>query len=481
MDSTLPLPPPRRPHAWIVAPNAPADFFAALPDVHPLAAQVLHARGIATPDGARAFLQAPGDAADPFALPDMAQAVARIRQAVAAGEAIVVYGDYDCDGVTACALLFQTLTALGARARVYIPNRFEEGYGLNAGALDRLKAEGADLIITVDCGGRAMREAAHARQIGLDLIITDHHDLEAGELPFAVAVVDPKRPDSGAFQGLAGVGVAYRLAQALLAAAGVPAGGEDLPGSLLDLVAIGTVADVVPLLGENRQLVRGGLARINSAPRLGVEALIKAAGLKPGAITAAHIGFSLGPRLNAAGRLDTAMNAYDLLTATEPDWAAALAQALDERNAQRQAVTAETARSAEQLAFEGVAPDAVPALLFAASEDYNSGVIGLAAARLVERHYRPSIVAAIAGGEARGSCRSVAGLHITAALDECRDLLARHGGHAAAAGFTARAEDVDALCGRLLDIARREQPPGGWTRAIRADAEIRLEKLTPAT
>jgi single-stranded-DNA-specific exonuclease len=253
-------------------------------------------------------------------------------------------------------------------------------------------------------------------------------------------------------------------------------GRDEFAGSLLDLVALGTVADVVPLLGENRGLVRDGLARINTKPRLGIAALMRAANVKAGSVNSASVGFGLAPRLNAAGRLDTAMNAYDLLTAAEPTWADELANALNERNAQRQAVTAEVAHAAEQAAFEGQA--GLPALLFAASEEYSPGVIGLAAARLVERHYRPSVVVAIQDSEARGSCRSTEGFHITSALDECRNLLIKHGGHAAAAGFTARADALGDLRRQLLAIAWRDQPPGGWTRALRADAGVRLEKLT---
>ena len=482
MDSAPQSPPPTRRQTaeWIIAPYAPVELFAAAPDVPPLVAQVLHARGYTTPESIRQFLAIDAQAGDSLAMQDMPRAVERIGRAIQGGEAIALYGDYDCDGVTACALLHEVLGRLGANARTYIPNRFEEGYGLNSGALDKLKAEGMSLVITVDCGGRAMAEAAHAREIGLDLIVTDHHEPEGGALPGALAVVNPRRADCPyPFKQLAGVGVAFRLAQALLSSLPpdpTSSEREEFAGSLLDLVALGTIADVVPLLGENRGLVRDGLARINTHPRLGIAALMRAANVKAGSVNAMSVGFGLAPRLNAAGRLDTAMNAYDLLTATEQTWADELATALNERNTQRQAVTAEVAHAAEQAAFEGQAE--IPALLFAASEEYNPGVIGLAAARLVERHYRPSVVVAIQNGEARGSCRSTEGFHITSALDECRSLLSKHGGHAAAAGFSTRADLLDDLRRQLLAIAQREQPPDGWTRAVRADAEVRLEKLT---
>lgn len=465
---------------WLIAPRAPGELFAALPSLHPLLAQVLHARGYQSPEQIALFLDESPTDGDPFSLIDMDRAVDRIGRAIQAGETVAIYGDYDCDGVTACALLRETLTRLGANAREYFPDRFDEGYGLHAAALDKLQAEGASLVVTVDCGARAMREAEHARAIGLDLIITDHHELEGGAVPEACAVINPKRPDCPyPHKTLAGVGVAYRLAQALTRALGGPPADD-----LLDLAALGTIADVVPLTGENRRLAREGLARMNTRPRLGLKALMEVAGVAPGAITSTTVGFTLAPRLNAAGRLDTARNAYDLLMAGDVEWANELADALNKRNSQRQTITAQTARLAEAEALQS-APDEPPPLLFAmlddSAEDRDqriSGVIGLAAARLVERYHRPSVVVAVSNGEGRGSCRSIEGFHITNALDECHDLLARYGGHAAAAGFTARAECLPDLRDRLLAIAARSQPETGWSRVIRADAEIRLDKFS---
>lgn len=487
MTDAAPLPPApeTRPavriHSeWVVAPRAPGELFAALPGLHPLLAQVLHARGYQSPQQITQFLDDASPDGDPSGLIDMDRAVDRIGRAIRAGETIAIYGDYDCDGVTACALLRETFRRLGANAREYFPDRFDEGYGLHAAALDKLRAEGVSLVVTVDCGARAIREAEHARAIGLDLVITDHHELEAGALPAACAVINPKRPDCPyPHKTLAGVGAAYRLAQTLSGALGGPPVDD-----LLDLVALGTIADVVPLTGENRRLAREGLARMNTQPRLGLKALMDVAGVAPGAITATTVGFTLAPRLNAAGRLDTARNAYDLLMANEAEWAHELAEALNKRNAQRQAITAQTARLAEAEAIQGAQGEAPP-LLFAALEDVAedrdqrmAGVIGLAAARLVERYHRPAVVVAVTNGEGRGSCRSIDGFHITAALDECHDLLLRYGGHAAAAGFTTRADGLPALRDRLLEIAARRQPQAGWSRVIRADAEIRLEKFT---
>ena len=431
---------------------------------------------------ARAFWADEPDAADPFALKDLSIAIERILRAIGNGESIAIYGDYDCDGVTACALLWEVLSALHANVRIYIPDRFEEGYGLNAGALDKLKDAGVSLVITVDCGTRAISEAEHARVLGLDLVVTDHHEVADGVLPGAYAVVNPRRADCAyPFKTLAGVGVAFRLAQGLLRAArqvtAVPCDEQ----ALLDLVAIGTIADVAPLLGENRQLVREGLRRINTQPRTGVRYLASAARARLGSITAQTIGFILAPRLNAAGRIDTARDAFQLLTTADESLASQIALRLNERNEQRQKLTAEVARHAERAAFTHADADVDGAnipLLFAVSETYNAGVIGLAAARLVERFYKPAIVVAVHIGEARGSCRSIDGFNITAALDECKGLLARHGGHAAAAGFTTPAESLDELRQRLLGLARVQQPAGGWLRALHIDAEINLFKLS---
>ncbi len=462
---------------WQVAPHADREFYSALSELHPLLAQVLWARGNKSVEQARAFIADTSLSADPNALTDIDKAVERILQAIGTGESIAIYGDYDCDGVTACALLMSALTQLGAKPQIYIPDRFEEGYGLNSTALDKLKAQGVNLVITVDCGARAVNEAQHARDIGLDLIITDHHDLEH-ELPQALAVINPKRPDCNyAFKQLAGVGVAYRLAQALFAQAKLP---NEATHAFHDLVAIGTIADVMPLIGENRSLVRAGLQIINTAPRLGVMELVRAARLKAGQVSASKIAFQLAPRLNAAGRLDTALNAYELLMTDNPAWAADLANTLSSRNEQRQQITAAVVRAAEKQLDANLDPKKLP-LSFAASSDYNAGVIGLAAARLVERHIRPAVVVMITGEEARGSCRSVSDFHMTDALDACKPLLLKHGGHAAAAGFTTRTQWLGELQQRLYELAQAQRPEHGWVKTIHADAEINLHKLSSQT
>jgi single-stranded-DNA-specific exonuclease len=459
---------------WKVAKRAPEDFLRALSDLHPLTAQTLFARGYQNPNDARAFLKGEVSRVDPFSLEDMPVAVERINRAIANKERIAVYGDYDCDGVTACALLMRVLLSLGANAQAYIPNRFEEGYGLNEDALITLQAQGIRLVITVDCGARARREAAHASRLGLDLIITDHHELDRDIIPEALAVINPKRAEgSYAFKFLAGVGVAFRLAQCLIRESKNSNSVKEK--DLLDLVAIGTVADIVPLTDQNRALVRAGIAQMNASPRVGIRELMRVAAIRNGGIDAGKIGFALAPRLNAAGRLESAFAAYELLMCEDAMEAERLAQQLNVQNEQRQAVTASVARDAESKTVS--VGGAKPALLFAASDEYNAGVIGLAAARLLEKHYRPAIVVSICDGEARGSCRSVRGFNITNALDECRDFLSKHGGHAAAAGFTTTSDNLEPLRERLTEIAEREQPSGGWQRVIHADAELDLSQL----
>ncbi|MBI3159057.1 MAG: single-stranded-DNA-specific exonuclease RecJ [Chloroflexi bacterium] len=437
----------------------------------PALRQILFNRGIASAAAAEEFLSAPLPNHDPTLLTDMAAAVERIRRAIAANERIVIYGDYDVDGVTASALMAETLRALNANVDNYIPNRFDEGYGLNVEALTELHKQGAGLVITVDCGIRSTAEAEHARSIGLDMIISDHHS-PAADLPPALAVINPKRAgDAYPEKLLAGVGVAWKLACALLDGAG----SSLEPESLLDLVAVGTVADLVPLTGENRALVRHGLARLRTARRQGLLSLMGAAGIPPATVNAGHIGFGLGPRLNAAGRLADAQEAFRLLMSDDVHEAGNLAQALDNRNRERQEITRVTQARAAELA---AADDPDKLILFAHDPAFNLGVVGLAAARLVEAHHRPAAVSGEEGEFTRGSCRSIPEFHITEALDECADLLDHHGGHAAAAGFTVLTSRYPDLVSRLEAIARRELGGKDLRPVLHADAEVSLIDLT---
>ena len=458
---------------WIVPPVISSDADRNLFAFHPVLRQLLFNRGISSDSEARHFLAAEVDFdTDPYQLVGMEATVDRLCDAIDHKETIAVYGDYDVDGVTATALLVQFLQFLGATVHPYIPNRFDEGYGLNREALDSLKADGVGLVVTVDCGIRSPDEALYARKIGLDLIITDHHHPLDGSVPPAFAVICPKQAlDSYPDKNLAGVGIAYKIAQALASKRHV------LPSTqqLLDLVALGTVADLAPLIGENRMLVRSGLQEIRRSKRQGLFSLANVAELVIGKTTASQIGFILGPRLNAAGRLDSALAALDLLMTTDVQEAGRLAQQLDAQNRQRQALTRQTQERAEALA---IAEDADPILLFAVDEDFNAGVVGLAASRLAETYYRPAIVASKGDDQTRGSCRSIPEFHITDALDRCADLLVRHGGHAAAAGFTVTNENLPELRSRLKGLAAAQLGSLDLRPTLSADVEIKLSELS---
>ena len=459
---------------WVVAPPVTEQADQALAKFPPILKQIVFNRGLATDAEARAFLKAePNANADPFQLTGMQATVDRICYALQRHEPIAIYGDYDVDGVTATALLVQTLGVLGANVRGYIPNRFDEGYGLNKEALDSLKESGVKLVITVDCGIRSPDEALHAQSIGLDLIISDHHHPDGTNLPSAFAVINPKQhgdiyPD----KDLAGVGIAYKLAEALMSIQ-QPENGFHT-NDLLDLVALGTVADLAPLVGENRVLVRRGLRQIRETKRQGLFSLAGVADLKIDKCTAGNIGFMLGPRLNASGRLESALASFELLTTTDFMRAGQLAQQLDQQNRQRQAITRAMQEQAEAIAM-AEDPDAF--LLFAAHEEFNPGVVGLAASRLTEVHYRPAIVAAKSAEETRGSCRSIPEFHITDALDQCKDLLVRHGGHAAAAGFTVKNHNLPELVARLKQIAKEQLGSRDLRQTLTADMEVPLYEL----
>ncbi|NWG35051.1 MAG: single-stranded-DNA-specific exonuclease RecJ [Chloroflexi bacterium] len=457
---------------WIIHPPITPQADEALSKFPHILKQILFNRGYSADTEARAFLKAePAANTDPFQMIGMQTAVDRMRYAIEHGEPIAIYGDYDVDGVTATALLVQTLQAFGADVRGYIPNRFDEGYGLNKDALDSLKADGVKLVITVDCGIRSPDEALHARTIGLDLVISDHHHPNGLNLPPALAVINPKQHgDPYPDKDLAGVGIAYKIAEALFSLQPSTSGLDDLR----DLVALGTVADLAPLIGENRFLVRKGIKQIRETKRQGLFSLAGVAQIKLDKIKAGDIGFMLGPRLNASGRLESALASFELLTTTDFMRAGQLAQQLDVQNRQRQAITKTMQAQAEAIAL-GEDPDAY--LFFAAHEDFNPGVVGLTASRLTEVYYRPAIVAAKGPEETRGSCRSIPEFHITDALDQCKDLLVRHGGHAAAAGFTVRNENLPELVARLKNLAREKLEGRDLRHTLTADAEVALEEL----
>jgi single-stranded-DNA-specific exonuclease len=444
-----------------------------LQDYPPIIRQVLFNRGYATRESAGHFMRAdPTSNTSPWQLTGIRETVDRVQDALMHNEPIVIYGDYDVDGVTATALLVQTLRALGGNVHEYIPNRFDEGYGINNEALKTLYDNGIRLVISVDCGIRSPGEAAYAHELGLDLIITDHHQPAQG-LPEAFAIINPKQPeDLYPDKELAGVGVAYKLAEALLETLQ-----SDFDKSqLLDLVALGTVADLAPLTGENRFLVRQGLICIQTTKRQGLFSLANVADMNIAATSATNIGFVLGPRLNAAGRLESALASFELLTTQDVMRAGQLALQLDKNNRDRQALTRQIQEQAEAIV---TAEDSSAYLLFAVHPDFNAGVVGLAASRLSETFYRPAIVGQSSGETTRCSCRSIPEFHITQALDQCADLLVRHGGHAAAAGFTVTNDNLPELKDRLRMIAKKELEGKELRQTLTADGEIRLIDLKP--
>ncbi len=467
---------------WQTKPPPPPEFIASVADLglHPVLAQVLHGRGFRGRDEIASFLEPHEYSQDdnPFRMAGMVEAVYRLRMAIRNGEPIAVYGDFDCDGVTATVLLTGVLRALGADVRPYIPDRVDEGYGLNSPALETLAAKGVRVVVTVDCGIRSIQEVIDGNSYGLDMIITDHHSV-GPEIPPALAVINPQRADCAyPEKRLAGVGVAYKLAQALFMEAqrrGIKEAREWRPEDWLDLVAIGTVADIMPLEGENRVLVRRGLNRLNRPQRPGLLALYEAAGIKAGQVTSTTIGFGIGPRINAAGRLRSAMLAYDLLAAPDIEGARPLAKKLNDINDKRQ----EKTQQMQKWAKEAMVKPASRALLFAADARFEQGLVGLVAGRLTEQYYRPAVVIHIGKDRSHGSCRSIPEFHITRALERCDDLLVRYGGHAAAAGFTVRNENIPALGARLAEIAESALAGRDLAPTLEVDAEIALSDITP--
>ncbi len=456
---------------WNLKDRIPENISQELSAYSPIFRQILYSRDITTAQEAEAFLTIHKPSIADSTLLGIPEAVERIRQAVDKNEKVAIYGDYDADGVTATALMRQTLLALGLDVQTYIPNRFTEGYGLNKTALTKLKQEGVDLVITVDCGIRAVKEAQHAKQIGLDLVITDHHST-GPELPEPIALVNPKQPDDPYPEKvLAGVGVAYKLALALIETLKPP---TLMPEDLLDLVAIGTVADLVPLVGENRWLVRQGLNHLKTPRRQGILSLMGVTGINASSIGASDIGFGIGPRLNAAGRIGSADDALRLLSTTDLFEAGQYAQVLDNRNRERQRITHEIQDLAEQLSG---ADDPDTFLLFAHHADFNPGVVGLAASRLSETYYLPAIVGHHGEKSTRASCRSIPEFHITHALEECSDLLTQFGGHAAAAGFTVPNDNLEALTYRLGKIAKEALKDKDIAPSIEIDADVKLVDL----
>lgn len=456
---------------WHILPPAPPDVLAGSGMPH-LFIQLLYNRSITDAGEMELFLAADARLShDPLLLPDMETAVIRIYRALLAGEKIAVYGDYDVDGISSTAIMVKTLESLGGVVTPYIPNRLTEGYGINTTALRLLKENGVSLIITVDTGITAVAEVAQARTMGIEVIVTDHHT-PLPELPAAAAIINPKRSGSNyPFKELAGAGVAYKLSMALFHGIGKENG--ELP-SLIDLAALGTIADIAPLTGENRYLVTEGLKQINTSPRPGLTGLAEQTGLDCAKLNTDNVAWQLAPRLNAAGRLADAMNSYQLLMTDSPDEARELAAWLDEKNTERQRLTVRVLTQARnEIISHGISP-----LLISGSNDYPAGITGLAASRLTGEFYRPVILITTGETISSGSCRSIPEFNIIRALSHCGHLLTRFGGHTQAAGFSLPTSNLPEFKRILTDVAASELTGLELFPHLNIDAEVKLAELS---
>ena len=457
---------------WLIPPLIPDEINKALESYPTLFRQILYNRGITTASMAESFLRADEPVYDPFLLRNLEKAVQLIHDSILHGKKLIIFGDYDVDGVTASALMVQVLRLYDADVNYYIPNRFDEGYGLSMDALQEVLLLQPDLIITVDCGVRSPNEVDYARKKGVDVIITDHHQ-PSESLPKANAVICPKQPDDEyPFKELAGVGIAYKLSQGLIQKYPIP---NVLADNWVDLVAIGTIADLAPLDDENRTLVRRGLRSIRFGKRPGLLALANVSRTNIHEIKAEDIGFRIGPRLNAAGRLGSADLAFQVLMAETTEEAGEIALLLDQKNRDRQGITKEIQKQVEGR----YDPEINEWMLFFWDKEFNEGVVGLAASRLVERYYRPAIIGVQKGNVVRASCRSIPELNITSALDECEDLLFQHGGHKMAAGLTVEMKNLVSFTEKFAKICERELENIPLIREIKAEAQVSLIDLHP--
>jgi len=452
--------------------------------LHPLVLSILTERGYATEDQICRFL-APALAGmiDPLLLSGMDRAVERLLAARRLGEHICVYGDYDVDGITGTALLVSFLQTAGFTCGYFIPNRFDEGYGINAAAVEAIAASGAKLIVSVDCGTTAVEEAELCRQLGMDLIIVDHH-MPREVLPDASAVLNPLQPGCQyPFKSLAGVGVAFNLLVALRSALRTASICEDAPlpdlREWLDLVALGTIADVVPLTDQNRIYVTQGLKRLADSSRPGIRALKEVAGIGAGPVSCGQVGFRLAPRLNAAGRMESAVPGVDLLMSTSLEESKIIASELDAANAERQSVERRIFEEAVAMVeFAGGAADRCSIVL--ASAGWHQGVVGIVASRLVERYHRPTILVALSeDGQGKGSGRSIPGFHLLDALTVCAEHLERFGGHRYAAGITIAGHNIDRFGTAFEEVAASRLNAEDLRPRLAIDAEVSPDAVTP--
>ncbi len=448
-------------------------------NLHPTVARLLCMRGLSDPAVADRFLNPSLEHLhDPFLLADMDRAVTRLERALASGERIAVHGDYDVDGITSTVILRRALEMLGGKVIHFIPERLRDGYGLQPAAIDRLHAEKVDVVVSVDCGIRGTDAARRARELGLDLIITDHHEPE-GTLPDALAVINPKRHDcTYPDKHLAGVGVALKLVQALCTRAGK---GKWMPG-FVKIAALGTLADVVPLVGENRVIARFGLESLSRGPHtIGLRSLLEASGLTGKTIDSYQVAFMVAPRVNAAGRMSSPDIATRLLLATDEgmaDEARGLAQQLNDENLRRQQEEAELVSQAKK-AIETDPAVGAHNVLVVGGEGWHRGVIGIAASKLVDTFHKPAIVLSVDGDVAHGSCRSIPDFNMLAALEHCADVFVRFGGHKQAAGLTMDAARVPEFRARINAYADDVLEPDQLRPRLRIDAPLNLKAITP--
>jgi len=434
----------------------------------PLPAMVLASRGLTTQDAAHKYLDCTEGLADPFLMTDMDLAVGRVALAMSRGEKIAVFGDYDVDGITATCLLGDFLRQHGADVINYIPSRLEEGYGLNPIAIHQLHGEGVKLIITVDCGITAVDEALLCRELGIDLVITDHHECKE-ELPQAIAVVDPHRPDGGyPHKNLSGVGVAFKLASALCGSQ------EEVLAEYADMVCLGTVADVMLLHGENRVFVARGLESLRSTHRPGIAALMAECGCVQGSVSSSTIGYNLAPRINAAGRMGQIDLAIELFLTSDPIRAAELAKALCELNRQRQSVESEIYQQAVSMLPQGKAPEAI----VLADESWHQGVVGIVASRMAEEYCCPAFLICLDGEHGKASSRSYGGFNLFSSLTALSGLLESYGGHELAAGFTISRRNIDAFRTNISALASDYYSSSGPKTVLDVDCAIQPELFT---
>jgi len=444
-------------------------------NISPILANLLVLRNIKTFNQAKHFFRPSIESLhDPFLMDEMESATTRVITALTENEKICIYGDYDVDGTCATALLYMILKELDANVEFYIPRRLEEGYGLSTAAIDIVKEKGTQLMIAVDCGITAITETDYANQLGIDVIICDHHQPKE-DIPKAFAVLDPLKPGCDyPFKYLSGAGVAFKLAQGLCERIGK----RGLPLKYLDLVALAAAADIVPLTDENRILVNEGLNQVNLNPRPGIEALIELSRLQPGHLSSGQIVFTVAPRINAVGRLGDAERAVNLLIATNKKEAVKLAEVLETENYERRKIDVDTFEAAKEIVDTEIDLDEDLAIVLH-NGDWHPGVIGIVASRLVEKYYRPSVLLTTVDGIAKGSARSINGFNIYEALEQCNDLLLHFGGHKAAAGLALEIDKVEEFRVRLNEVLRSSITSEDLSEEISIDSIIKFSEITP--